>query len=67
MRWCWSWRFEAAKALAEQEHTSLNQVFVMALAKQVSALRTASYVHLSMGGLCGVYLGAFAEAGQQVH
>ncbi len=67
MRWCWSWRFEAAKALAEQEHTSLNQLCVMALAKQVSALWTASYVPLSMGGLGGIYLGAFAEAGQQVH
>ncbi len=64
MRWCWSWRFEAAKALSAQEHPSLNQVFVMALAKHVSALRTARYLHLSMGGLCGIYLGAFAEAGQ---
>jgi hypothetical protein len=35
--------FEAAKALAEQEHTSLNQLFVIAIAEKVSALRTESY------------------------
>ncbi len=35
--------FEAAKALAEQEHTSLNQLFLTAIAEKVSALRTASY------------------------
>jgi hypothetical protein len=35
--------FEAAKALAEQEHTSLNQLFVTAIAEKVSALRTESY------------------------
>ncbi len=35
--------FEAAKALAEQEQTSLHQLFVIAIAEKVSALRTASY------------------------
>ena len=35
--------FEAAKAIAEQEHTSLNQLFVTAIAEKVSALRTESY------------------------
>jgi hypothetical protein len=35
--------FEAAKALAEQEHTSLNQLFVTAIAEKVSALRTENY------------------------
>ncbi len=35
--------FEAARALAEQEHTSLNQLFVTAIAEKVSALRTESY------------------------
>jgi len=35
--------FAAAKALAEQEHTSLNQLFVTAIAEKISALRTESY------------------------
>ena len=35
--------FAEAKELAKAEHTSLNQLFVMAIAEKIAALRTEAY------------------------
>jgi len=35
--------FQYAKEIAQEEHVSMNQFFVMAIAEKISALKTESY------------------------
>ncbi len=37
--------FEYARKVAEEEHVSMNQFFVAAIAEKVSALKTEAYFH----------------------